>query len=190
MRLIVISPESFIRNESQTVNKLFDLGMECLHIRKPHADIQSVRNFIRTIDLAFHANLIVHSHVPLLEEFGIAGIHLKAGEFHRYDQGRGVISTSAHSIDELIALDRPGLQLFISPVFDSISKTGYYGESNLLKAGSISRKGQFIALGGISDQNIGRIKRKGFDGAAVLGHLWQTRSPIANFIRLKKLIAD
>ncbi|WP_134088929.1 thiamine phosphate synthase [Olivibacter sp. XZL3] len=190
MRLIVISPESFIQNESQIVNKLFELGLECLHIRKPNADIESVRKFIRTIDFSFHPNLIVHCHLPLFEEFEIAGIHLKAQELNRHKEARGIISTSTHSIDELIALDRPGLQLFISPVFESISKTGYYSESDLLKAGSICRQGQFIALGGISDQNICRIKREGFDGAAVLGHLWQTRSPVANFIHLKQLIVD
>jgi len=190
MKLVIISPETFIRNESKTVNQLFDHGLEVFHVRKPNADIKSIRKFIQSIDPFFHHRLIVHGDCNLLQEFNLAGIHLKAGEFEVLKEQRGVISSSAHSIAEFIAMDRPWTQIFISPVFDSISKTGYRKAPHLLEMGSITRQGQLIALGGISDRNIGLIKRKGFDGAGLLGYIWLTTNPLSNYINLKHLVDE
>lgn len=189
MKLVIISPETFIRNEAKTVHKLFDHGLEVLHLRKPDATIELIRKFLQSIDSSFHHRLIVHGHHSLFQEFNIGGIHLKAAEFKRAE-GVGIISSSAHSVAEFKAMDGPLTQIFISPVFDSISKAGYRGERNLLETGVLKRQGQLIALGGISDKNIGLIKRKGFDGAATLGHIWHSTNPVSNYIHLKHLIAD
>lgn len=190
MRLIVISPEIFVRDESQTVNKLFDCGLETLHIRKPNANIQSLRSYVKCIDPSFHPRLIVHGCYDLLQEFNLAGIHLKAYELEALKDRDRVISSSAHSEAEFRAMDRPWMQIFISPVFDSVSKTGYRGTPHLLETGSIIRYGQLIALGGISEKNIKLVKRKGFDGAAILGYIWQAADPVSNYLYLKQLIAD
>jgi thiamine-phosphate pyrophosphorylase len=67
--------------------------------------------------------------------------------------------------------------LFLSPVFDSISKENYnsrFPESllcDLKSKGIINEK--VIALGGVNKHNISKVKDYGFGGAAVLGALWE-----------------
>ena len=64
--------------------------------------------------------------------------------------------------------------LFISPLFDSISKPGY--RSGLDPEETFSRlahhAGRVVALGGISSDTMTQVERLGFDGAAVLGAVW------------------
>ncbi|MDR3253081.1 MAG: thiamine phosphate synthase [Tannerella sp.] len=67
--------------------------------------------------------------------------------------------------------------VFLSPVFDSISKVGYrqgFTSEELLSyrmQGFINKR--VIALGGIYAGNISEIRRYGFGGVAVLGALWE-----------------
>jgi thiamine-phosphate pyrophosphorylase len=67
--------------------------------------------------------------------------------------------------------------LFLSPIFDSISKQNYmsrFPESllyELKEKGVIHEK--VIALGGVNKENISKVEDYGFGGAAVLGGLWE-----------------
>ena len=67
--------------------------------------------------------------------------------------------------------------VFISPLFDSISKKGYAANPSLLglaqqvlRAAKIQTK--LIGLGGINAHNIGEVKKAGFGGVALMGALW------------------
>ena len=76
--------------------------------------------------------------------------------------------------------------LFLSPIFDSISKKGYrsaFSPEQLTKAGKegvINER--VIALGGITPEKKTAIKDWNFGGIAVLGFLWQEPT-IAGVIR-------
>ena len=90
--------------------------------------------------------------------------------------------------------------VFLSPVFDSISKLNYHANytpeeiRKAHKAGIIDKK--VIALGGIDTDNIRQVKNYGFGGAAILGALWNKFDTctdrdytqlIEHFKKLKKL---
>ena len=64
--------------------------------------------------------------------------------------------------------------MFLSPLFDSISKEGYRSRIDIDSAPERLRghAGKIVALGGISPSNIARCRTAGFDGAAALGALW------------------
>jgi thiamine-phosphate pyrophosphorylase len=95
------------------------------------------------------------------------------------------LSRSCHSIEELTDGQRYDY-LFLSPIFDSISKKGYrsaFSPEQLTKAGKegvINEK--VIALGGITPEKKTAIKDWNFGGIAVLGFLWQEPT-IAGVIR-------
>ena len=100
-----------------------------------------------------------------------------------------MLSVSCHSLEELSAHKAKFDYLFLSPIFDSISKKGYSGRftrEELLEArdnGLIDKK--IIALGGITAGNIPIIRELGFGGVAVLGSVWFSPSPVTSFEELR-----
>mgnify|MGYP002427885852 FL=1 len=71
--------------------------------------------------------------------------------------------------------------LFLSPIYDSISKTGYragYAPDELREAfvqGIINPR--IAALGGIRPEHLPALQEYGFGGAALLGYIWQSATP-------------
>lgn len=193
MKLIAITPETIQAAETGHINRLFRAGLAYLHVRKPTADEETTRAFIKGIDSSFYDRIIIHRHVFLWKEMQLGGMHLPLEAFHiRINNTfEGILSASAHSAEECYTLHKPNVHLFISPVFNSISKSDYKATPGLLNLGTLRRRGKLIALGGISSENILEVKEKGFDGAALLGYLWQSDDPLARFLQLqKKLLND
>lgn len=123
--------------------------------------------------------LTLHGHADLVEVYNLGGYHdslSKVIERSNIWGNRVIYSTSCHSIDEVnSALDIVSY-LFLSPIFDSISKHGY--SSNFDKD-ELSRwllgyenLPNIIALGGVDAKNILEVKDMGFSGAALLGAVW------------------
>jgi thiamine-phosphate pyrophosphorylase len=85
-----------------------------------------------------------------------------------------LFSTSLHSWEELEMIEGAGLSyVFMSPVFDSISKPGYTANPSLLQRPAGPYPCKVIGLGGIDKNRIGELVRGGWDGAAVLGWIWE-----------------
>jgi len=95
---------------------------------------------------------------------------------------------SAHSFEELKKNSDAEI-CFLSPVFDSISKTGYkagFSKQELregIAAWKIfqkkeNRSQKLFALGGIKTDNLAEIAELGFNGAAVLGAVWRNPNPV------------
>jgi thiamine-phosphate pyrophosphorylase len=90
------------------------------------------------------------------------------------------ISTSFHSWQEIKENNHPYKYVFISPVFDSISKKDYKAGIDLLGATTVKNElaesGKYcpgiIGLGGVDAQSIKTLHEYGFDGAAMLGAIW------------------
>jgi thiamine-phosphate pyrophosphorylase len=152
MKLIIITTEHFFEREAPVLNALFERGMETLHLRKPASTESGLKNLIRQIDEQFHNRIVLHDHFPLINTFRLKGIHLNGRNPERPAQVACSVSRSCHSIRELENI--AGFDyVFLSPVFDSISKTGYtqaFTPEDLLSAqaaGLINK--QVVALGGI-----------------------------------------
>jgi thiamine-phosphate pyrophosphorylase len=175
MKLIVITTEYFFDGETAALNLLFDNGMELLHLRKPEASESETARFIEQIRQQYHHRIVIHDHFSLADQFHLMGIHLNHRNPNIPDHFQGAKSRSCHALDELE--QHPDMDyLFLSPIFDSISKHNYnscFPETllyDLKEKGVIHEK--IIALGGVKPQNIPKIKDYGFGGAAVLGGLW------------------
>ena len=87
---------------------------------------------------------------------------------------KGSISRSCHSLEEIIEYKPVCDYVFLSPIFQSISKEGYGSGFSL--DGLRNAKGiiddKVIALGGICPRTITKLKDIPFGGVAVLGALW------------------
>lgn len=81
-------------------------------------------------------------------------------------------SCSCHSLDEAEHEAPRRRYLFLSPVFDSISKPGYRAVAfNPVRVRALGRKA--VALGGVTPELFGRVRGLGFAGAAMLGSAWE-----------------
>ncbi|MCQ2336465.1 MAG: thiamine phosphate synthase [Paludibacteraceae bacterium] len=173
--IIIITPCHTIENETIICNSLFAKGLSTLHLRKPDADESEVRHYIESVEPCYRNRIVIHSHFHLVNEYGLKGIHLKStmiSDFKKYVSVRHV-SVSCHSFEEIENLTFNPSYVFISPVFDSISKPGYKANNALLdKLRISSSKVPLMALGGIDDTNVIKCRMYGFAGAAVMGYIW------------------
>ena len=148
------------------------------HLRKPGADIAQYSFFLERLPAKHHSRIVIHGAYCLADTYKLGGIHFPSKK--RKDAlaipVKGTKSTSCHSLRELSGLDASFDYAFISPVFDSISKSGY--KSNISRKDlsdyldNENRK-EVIALGGIDgDRIIALQEMKKLDGVAVLGAVW------------------
>ena len=177
MKWIVITSPDFLSGEALFINRLFCHGLDVLHLRKPGATEAACRHLLSEIPSRWHNRIVVHDHFSLATEFSLLGIHLNRRcpdvpmGFH------GHVSCSCHSLDEVVAAKSHCNYVFLSPIFDSISKQGYsasFTDDDLQQAhaaGIINHK--VVALGGITSSHIPQLKDWGFGGAAFLGDVWR-----------------
>ncbi len=177
MKLIVMTPPNFFIEEDKILTTLFEEGLDFLHLRKPNTAPMFSERLLTLIPPQYHKRIVTHDHFYLKEEFNLMGIHINQRNPNPPENYRGHISCSCHSIDEVKRRKGPCNYVFMSPIFDSISKKNYlstYSSEDIraaAKAGIIDKK--VIALGGINADNILLIKDYGFGGAAILGDLWE-----------------
>ena len=92
-------------------------------------------------------------------------------------------SRSAHTVFELKKFQNQAV--YISPVFESISKAGYQNKellNELSQARFIPENA--IALGGVSIDNLEVLKKLGFNKAAVLGAVWKSDDALESIQKL------
>ena len=125
--------------------------------------------------------------------FGLKGIHLNGRNPQIPSGYKGHVSRSCHSLEEVLKHKSDCNYVFLSPIYDSISKEGYssaYSCDTLQKAqqaGIIDSK--VMALGGITLEHLPEIAALGFGGAVLLGDVWQQAKEafIPHFLHLKQL---
>ena len=176
MKLIVITSPAFLADEGASVNALFEAGLEILHLRKPHSSSDEVERLVQSVSEPFRNRIVLHEHFELVGKYGLKGIHLNARNPVAPEGYRGHISRSCHSLQEVEGWKAVCDYVFLSPIYDSISKEGYgahFTAEQLQDArlcGLIDEK--VVALGGICTDNIPEVNSFGFGGVALLGDVW------------------
>ena len=181
MKWIVITMPDFIENEANYINQLFEAGLDLLHLRKPESCIEDCERLLQEINPKWYSGIVVHDHFSLCGKYHLHGIHLNRRNHQVPDGFQGSLSRSCHSFKEVTEAQKEGVfsYVFLSPIFDSISKKGYkhnFANKDLEDAGNngiINEK--VIALGGIIPQFIPQLRAWNFGGAAFLGDIWNRR---------------
>jgi thiamine-phosphate pyrophosphorylase len=175
MKLFVITTDTLFDGEAAALNSLFHAGMGVLHVRKPFADKEALQALLLQIDAAYHPRIVLHDHFELIQSFPLKGIHLNRRNPVRPLYAVPSVSRSCHSLACAATLANFHY-VFLSPVFDSLSKQGYHRAFTDVALCSAKANGQInekvIALGGISRETIPLAAGYGFGGVAVLGALW------------------
>lgn len=176
MRIIAITPPGAVDREVFIIKRLLAEGISIVHLRKPEAGIHECRRLLEGLDRQERARIIIHDYPQLYEEFSLKGIHVNKNITDLPVGYNGFRTRSCHSFEELRRYKDEYDYLFLSPIFDSISKVGYksaFTEEELQKAaeeGLIDEK--VIALGGVTFDKIPLLEKLNFGGAAMLGAIY------------------
>lgn len=185
-RFIALSTPGFIPNEAQQWVKLFDAGLGRLHVRKQGLAVKQMATVIKAVPAEYHSKMVLHGNAELLNDFSFAGYHgigvertgLKADQ---------TLSLSAHSWQETGDNLKLADYVFLSPVFDSISKEGYLANPDLAEFPEQLKGKKIYALGGVNADNWEDAMDFGYHGVAVLGSLWENPGSIwQQFIQFRE----
>lgn len=194
MHLLIITLPDFFEAETEIVNDLFRMGMERLHLRKPKASEEELSTWIEAVQPQFRRRIVLHDHFELVLKYSLGGVHLNGRnpDIPEWMSGERrsqfSLSRSCHSLEEVEKYKPECDYLFLSPIYDSISKLGYgsaFSREELLAARSRGLLGgNVFALGGVSSGCFRELESLGFGGAAVLGDLWKSDDPCSRFVTI------
>ena len=188
MKLIAITKPYFYEGEAAVIRRLLESGFDFIHLRKPCTDvacrnectdvarrvhIDCICNILNELSSEERSRIVVHDYPELYYEFSLKGIHINKN-IVKYPEGyQGFKTRSCHSLEEVMLYKDDFDYVFLSPIFDSISKQGYksaFTQDELRRAseeGIIDEK--VVALGGVTYDKISLLKDLGFGGAAMMG---------------------
>lgn len=205
MKLVVFTSSSKMHSEIPSVSEMFEQGLETLHVRKPRFSTKDLEEYITSIPEMYRNRLIIHSHHELANTYQLKGIHFSRSHrkkgitaktktgLHRLIKPTMVCTKSCHSLASIEEGKKRYNYVFLSPIFDSISKNEHkstFDLSGVKRALDLTQQDVY-ALGGINEYNVGQLHSIGFTGAAILGGVWESdRKPIDAFIRIRESIKN
>ncbi len=176
-RLIGITDTRMLPGEGRLIEAALAGGVDCVHIRKPGATDDEMRRLLLDIAPTYRNRLVLHDSYALASLYGLRGIHVNGRHGSAEAAGCRLVSRGCHSLDEVASEKEKYEYLFLSPIYDSISKPGYRAAFDPTTLHEAARAGiidsKVVALGGITPENAAEAMGYGFGGVAVLGSLWR-----------------
>lgn len=206
MKLLVITSPTEVAQEAEKLTALFKEGLDVLHFRKPDWKLEQYERLLRKLPAEHYKKIVIHSHFKLMGKYNLKGIHLQSRllaeaedtnvkeAFKLASKRNLAVSASMHSFQEIKNSKWKFDYVFLSPVFDSISKKGYTSGFKpeelraFISAHTLPVK--LIALGGVDEGTIKQVKEYGFSGAALLGAIWESEDGVEKFKKIKELIKE
>ena len=186
MDVVLITQPKLKHNEAIFISKLFDAGLEKLHLRKPIHSALEISCLLDAIPEHCLPNIVMHRHPKLVADYGLAGYHFAEGE--KIKRLSVTSSQSFHRLEDLLSINSELDYVFYGPVYRSISKKGYEPKvplpvvrKTLSQLSEIKKRPKVYALGGIRRKKMIPIAEVGFDGVALLGSIWGHSDPVKAF---------
>ena len=203
LTFVAITSPSPVRGEAAAIRRLFDCGLDRLHLRRPPSAQVSegearddCRRLLDSLPDDIVRHTVVHDYFDLARDYPLGGIHLNGRHPEPPVWMAGIdrpltVSASCHSLAEVSARQAELDYVFLSPVFNSISKQGYasaFTAAELARAAAAGIiNGQVIALGGCCADTIPLLRQWHFGGAALLGDVWRDTSA-DHYLSLRRLL--
>lgn len=176
MKIIAITTPKIISDDGYIIRGLLDNGVDIVHLRKPESTIEECRELLSNLGDEYRARIVVHDYPELYYEFSLRGVHINKNIGTLPDGYDGLRTRSCHSFEEVVRYKDECDYLFLSPIFDSISKAGYHSafDECSLRQASISGviDSRVIALGGVTFNRIDYLRNLNFGGVAMSGAIY------------------
>jgi len=188
-RLIIVTHPGHLNGEIEICKELFDSGLERLHVRKYRWTEEEITKWLKHFSKEELNKMVVHHQQGIFEKMNLGGLHFRYNsEFAFTKRSDQTFSCSVHTWEEAEHASSFCDYVFISPVFDSISKFAYKQNTDLLRVPANLTDKKIFALGGIHNENIHKVYEMGYYGAVALGYIWNNMDEAAeNFSTLRKL---
>lgn len=181
---IVLSNEIALIDEVNSIRQFLKEENHLFHLRRYDWEEEQVAEFLAQFSEEERKKLVLNHHHYLASEFGINRLHFSEQDrneideekLQRFSDAGFILSTSVHDLETFNKLPACFTYAFLSPVFDSISKSDYKAVSFDLSQKKNNIK--LIALGGITIDNYNQALENGFDGGAFLGSVWNSENPM------------
>ena len=175
MLWITVTSPSFFDGEASFIGRLLSGGVDIVHLRKPGAAESDCARLLDALTAEERKRIVIHDFFELAGPYGLRGIHLNARRSEIPAGYTGHVSRSCHSLEEIERWKPVCNYVFLSPVFDSISKQGYRAGVTPEILRRASEEGiideKVIALGGVTPDKLQLLHSLGFGGAAMLGYV-------------------
>lgn len=181
--IIIFTLPDFIPDEGALIEKLLDSGVDLVHIRKPQGTHEELEQLVLSISPVYRKRLKLHDHFDLAEKYGLGGVQINSRNSSSPKNNMS-LSKSCHTLEDLEETENTYDYVTLSPIYDSISKAGYYSNFDLYKIERKIRDKNVIALGGVTLQNIPELIHIGFHGAAMLGYAWNNLDEFINELNI------
>ena len=184
---------------------MFEQGLDTLHLRKPDFSSKNLAEYLELIPSEYHNRIVIHSHHKLAKKFNLKGVHFsKVHRDKKYNtqlkyfifrlRFRNILTTrSCHKIHKLEENPNRYSYVFLSPMFESISKkshSGLFSDRHITKA-LATKKHTVYALGGVDESKFKGLNDLGFEGVALLGAIWNTeQEPLNAYLSAVEAIKD
>lgn len=176
MKQIIITSPDAISGEDTHIARLIDRGAFAIHLRKPGWNAGQYASLLKKIPAEYHGHIVIHDHFELCNDFCLKGIHLNSRNPYPPDCAYGHISCSCHSLEEVMIRKPQTDYVFLSPIFDSISKAGYNSAFTACQLYDAACRGiideKVIALGGVTEDKTEQLAQWHFGGYAMMGAVW------------------
>lgn len=199
LELRIVTPETCTDREVALLSEMQGIHSFLLHYRKP---LLALNELVEKLDLfppELRKMVIVHAeewhphfeglagwHLPKKRRLNLTTAHLDDySEYCRHHQL--ISSTGAHSMDELQELGRFE-SVLCSPVFNSISKSGYLTKETWLITKEYTSRS--VGLGGVEPLRFKHLKETGFSNAALLGYIWNDPDPLKQWKNCLAMLND
>lgn len=179
--LAILSPTDPTIGQIGQIDGLFGAGVQIFILRMPGKEKIDYLEVLMGIDRKYHSRIFIPWSVrDLAGGIPIGGFYLKFSEAMALteDEKEALfhyrVIVGCHSAKEIQKVPIPVSLFLLSPVFDSISKSGYRGNPRLLSAQNKSEIEVYpvLAMGGVMPENYMGLFEKGYSGAAVIGSVW------------------
>ena len=193
MNILAVSPESDYADEAACVVRLLENGLNRYHLRKPDWCAEQSAAFLRQLPEALQGRVSIHQHHELTRRFPV-GVHYKdiAGGDFMVSSAQAQVSRSLHKLSGLEDACQGMDYVFLSPLYPSISKTGYSSDWSFDELRSVlskERSAKVYALGGLDINNFEEALGLGYDGVVLHGALWRTADPVEVLAQFRRIAA-
>ena len=179
MKIIAITTPKVIDEDVLIITALLNRGIDIVHLRKPDSNVEECRELLAKLTVDQRENIIIHDYPELYFEFSLKGIHVNRNISSLPKEYSGLRTRSCHSFEEIIRYKNDYDYLFLSPIFDSISKVGYKSKFSHeeLRSGSLDGKieKKVVALGGVTLDKIPYLEGLNFGGVAMIGAIYNMK---------------
>lgn len=200
--LYAVTDRSWLKNETllQQAEKALDGGVTCLQLREKELcddDFLAEAFEIKKLCAKYHVPFIINDNVDIAIKCNADGIHVGQSDMLASDVrkkiGDGMIlGVSAQTVEQAVLAEKMGADyLGVGAVFSTSTKLDADNVSlDTLKKITNSVSIPVVAIGGISEENILKLKGSGICGAAIVSAIFASDDIAAATKHLLKLCTE